>query len=110
MLCPKCGSYATGEDILCPQCGALLTDNEEQSSGARSIRQGRSGPRSAPSTGRLQTQNRLGSSRTYVDASARMGNTTNIPLWADPEIYDQNGERMSTGKVRPVHEMEGGDA
>ena len=105
MLCPKCGSYATGEDILCPQCGALLTDNEEQDGGARSIRQGRSGPRSAPSTGRQQTQSRLGSSRTYVDASARIGNTTNIPLWADPEIYDQNGERMGTDKVRPVHEM-----
>ena len=105
MLCPKCGSYATGEDILCPQCGALLTDNEEQDSGVRSIRQGRSGSRSAPSTGKPQTQNRLGASRTYVDASARLGSTTNIPLWADPEIYDQNGERMSTGKVRPVHEM-----
>ena len=105
MLCPKCGSYATGEDILCPQCGALLTDNEEQESGVRSIRQGRSGSRSAPSTGKPQPQNRLGASRTYVDASARLGSTTNIPLWADPEIYDQNGERMSTGKVRPVHEM-----
>ena len=105
MLCPKCGSYATGEDILCPQCGALLTDNEEQENGVRSIRQGRSGSRAGTSAGKAQTSNRPGASRTYVDASARQGNTTNIPLWADPEIYDQNGERMSTGKVRPVHEM-----
>ena len=105
MLCPKCGSYATGEDILCSQCGALLTDNEEQPRGAQSIRQGRSGPRSTPAASKTMLPNRQGSSRTYVDASARSGNTTNIPLWADPEIYDQNGERMGTDKVRTVHEM-----
>ena len=105
MLCPKCGSYATGEDILCSQCGALLTGNEEPSSGVQSIRQGRSGSRSTPAAGKTVLPNRQGSSRTYVDPSARTGNTTNIPLWADPEIYDQNGERMGTDKVRPVHEM-----
>ena len=105
MLCPKCGSYATGEDILCPQCGALLTDNEEPESGARSIRQGRSGGRVTSSGSKPQLPKRMGSSRTYVDPSAKVGGSTNIPLWADPEIYDQNGERMGTDKVRPVHEM-----
>ena len=105
MLCPKCGSYAAGEDILCSQCGALLTENEEASSGVRNIRQGRSGSRATASSSRTMLPNRQGSSRTYVDASARTGNTTNIPLWADPEIYDQNGERMGTDKVRTVHEM-----
>ena len=105
MLCPKCGSYATGEDILCPQCGALLAGGEEQESGVRGIRQGRSGSRSVPASSKPQLPTRVGSSRTYVDASAHTGNTTNIPLWADPEIYDQNGERMGTDKVRAVHEM-----
>ena len=105
MLCPKCGSYADGEDILCPQCGALLTESEEQESGVRSIRQGRNSQRSAPASRRAAPSSRVGSSRTYVDASARTNNGTNIPLWADPEIYDQNGERMGTDRVRPVHEM-----
>lgn len=104
MLCPKCHGYCTGEDILCPQCGALLTEGEEAGSGVRGIRQGRSGARPASSAGRSASGSRTGSSRTYVDASARASGT-NIPLWADPEIYDQNGERMGTDKVRPVHEM-----
>lgn len=106
MLCPKCGAYATGEDILCPQCGALLTPAEEEETGAQRIRQGRSGSRPAASHTRTATAARAGASRTYVDASARTTDT-NIPLWADPEVYDERGERMGTDKIRPVHELSG---
>lgn len=112
MLCPKCGGYATGEDILCPQCGSLLTHGEGQDTGVKSIRQGRGDSRVSASQSQFSPAHRASGSRTYVDASVRAaqsGHTnTNIHLWADPEIYDANGERMGTDKIRPLHEVSGG--
>lgn len=112
MLCPKCGGYATGEDILCPQCGSLLTHGEGQDTGMKSIRQGRGDSRVAAAQSQAAPGTRSSGSRTYVDASVRAaqnGHTnTNIHLWADPEIYDANGERMGTDKIRPLHEVSGG--
>lgn len=107
MLCPKCGAYATAEDILCPQCQTLLTHDEGSGGGVQSIRQGRTGSRSTPArpvSPAPAPVPRRGASRTYVDASAR-SSSTNIPLYADPEIYDENGDRMGTEKIRSLREV-----
>ncbi|MBQ6399758.1 MAG: hypothetical protein IJI21_06535, partial [Clostridia bacterium] len=42
MLCPKCGYYAEGEEIVCPECGEILRgDSLIPTEGAESIRQGK---------------------------------------------------------------------
>ena len=42
MLCPRCGYYAEGEEIVCPECGEILRrESTENVSGAQAIRQGK---------------------------------------------------------------------
>ena len=42
MLCPKCGYYAEGEEIVCPECGEILNrEFRGKETGAQAIRQGK---------------------------------------------------------------------
>ncbi|MGN0970636.1 MAG: chitobiase/beta-hexosaminidase C-terminal domain-containing protein [Aristaeellaceae bacterium] len=106
MLCPHCGSYAGDNEILCPGCGALLNRGEAgEEAGVRGIRQGRAG-KSAPPPAR--DHGKTGASRIYVDPSAQ-GATRDMPVFADPQVYDADGEPLDTmsGYSRPARTVYG---
>ncbi|MGN0779822.1 MAG: FN3 associated domain-containing protein, partial [Aristaeellaceae bacterium] len=105
MLCPHCGSYAGDNEILCPGCGALLNRAEDGvEAGVRGIRQGRAGKSAPPPPS--EHHGRRGASRTYVDPSTR-SNTRDIPVYADPQVYDADGTPLNTvsGYSRPTRSV-----
>lgn len=106
MECPKCQMYATSEDIICPYCGALLNQGEARPEGVRGMRQGRPEDWKGRRTSQPEPVVHSGASRTYVDPSVHIpsGSTTNFHLYADPEIYEANGELMGSEKLHRVQD------
>ncbi|MBE5803159.1 MAG: tetratricopeptide repeat protein [Clostridiales bacterium] len=102
MLCPHCGTYAGENDILCPSCGALLDHGENQEEGVRSIRQGRRARHAAVSAQpKAASTGKAGASRIYVDPVARQ-DTREVPLFADPQVFNADGTPLATGYDRPA--------
>lgn len=112
MECPKCQMYANSEDIVCPHCGALLNMTDARQTGVRGIRQGRPESWRGTPVNRATHTVPVGASRTYVDASAKEsasgGTNTNFNLYADPEIYDANGQRMGTDRLYDMQDLSKG--
>ena len=108
MLCPHCGSYAGENDILCPGCGALLNHGENHEEGVRAIRQGRRAraAASASAATRNTSMPKAGASRIYVDPASKQ-DTREIPLFADPQVFNADGTPLVTGYDRPAKTMYG---
>lgn len=105
MLCPHCGSYAGENDILCPGCGALLNHGENREEGVRAIRQGKRA-REGAAASRPAVSGKAGASRIYVDPVSKQ-NTKEIPLYADPQVFNADGTPLVTGYDRPVRNVYG---
>lgn len=110
MLCPQCGTYAGENDILCPGCGVLLNHGENHEEGVRSIRQGRRARNAAAAAAPKTTHHtgRIGASRIYVDPVAKQ-DTREIPLYADPQVFNSDGTPLVTGYDRPAARSVYGD-
>lgn len=106
MLCPHCGSYAGENDILCPGCGALLNHGENHEEGVRAIRQGRRARAAGPSAAKSGGNPRAGASRIYVDPVSKQ-DTKEIPLYADPQVFNADGTPLVTGYDRPTRSVYG---
>lgn len=100
MLCPFCGFYGASDDVVCPSCGKLLPRGENTDTGVMAIRQGKRARDEAGSGRKPIWQERQGSRREYVDPDSRPTNGGQIPLYADPEIFDAEGEpELKIGEV-----------
>lgn len=109
MLCPHCGTYAGENDILCPGCGVLLNHGENQEEGVRAIRQGRRARNAAASAApKPAATGKAGASRIYVDPVAKQ-DTREIPLYADPQVFNADGTPLVTGYDRPAARSVYGD-
>ena len=110
MLCPHCGTYAGENDILCPGCGVLLNHGENHEEGVRSIRQGRKARNAAAAAAPKATHHtgKIGASRIYVDPVAKQ-DTREIPLYADPQVFNSDGTPLVTGYDRPATRSVYGD-
>lgn len=107
MLCPHCGSYAGENDILCPGCGALLNHGENREEGVRTIRQGRRARNaSAAAAPRAASTGKAGASRIYVDPVVKQ-DTKEVPLYADPQVFNADGTPLVTGYDRPSRSVYG---
>lgn len=106
MLCPKCRSYVSDNDILCPGCGALLSRAENHDEGVRAIRQGRRARSTPPAAESKPTGGRSGASRVYVDAGAK-ADPAETPLYADPEVFNADGTPLVSGYERGNRGMYG---
>ena len=107
MLCPHCGSYAGENDILCPGCGALLNHGENREEGVRAIRQGkRAREAAAAAAPKAALTGKAGASRIYVDPVSKQ-DTKEIPLYADPQVFNADGTPLVTGYDRPVRNTYG---
>lgn len=109
MLCPHCGTYAGENDILCPGCGVLLNHGENHEEGVRSIRQGRRAREAAAAAApKVTAAPKAGASRIYVDPVAKQ-DTREIPLYADPQVFNADGTPLVTGYDRPAARSVYGD-
>lgn len=100
MLCPHCGSYAGENDILCPGCGTLLNRGENHEEGVRAIRQGKRARMAEKAPPKQPHTGKAGASRIYVDPAAKQS-TSDIPLYADPQVFNADGTPLVTGFDRP---------
>ena len=95
MLCPFCGTYADSDDIVCPGCGKLLPRGENRDSGVMAIRQGKRAREEAVSGRTPIWLERQGTGRVYVDPETRPSSDGQIPMFANPEIYEADGTPLS---------------
>ncbi len=95
MLCPFCGTYAGADEIICPACGKLLPRGENTDTGVMAIRQGKRAREEAASGRPPIWLERQGTGRTYVDPEARPSSNGQIPVYADPDIYEADGAPAS---------------
>ena len=95
MLCPFCGTYADTDDIVCPSCGKLLPRGENRDSGVMAIRQGKRAREEAASGRTPIWLERQGTGRVYVDPETRPASDGQIPMFANPEIYEADGTPLT---------------
>lgn len=100
MLCPHCGAYAGENDILCPGCGTLLNHGENHDEGVRAIRQGRRARENAGAAPKPAPAADGGASRTFSEQPRQT--STDIPLMADHQVFNADGEPMPVGYDRPT--------
>lgn len=100
MLCPHCGAYAGENDILCPGCGTLLNHGENHDEGVRAIRQGRRARENAGAAPKPAPASDGGASRTFSEQPRQT--STDIPLMADHQVFNADGEPMPVGYDRPT--------
>lgn len=100
MLCPHCGAYAGENDILCPGCGTLLNHGENHDEGVRAIRQGRRARENAGAAPKPAPASDGGASRTFSEQPKQT--STDIPLMADHQVFNADGEPMPVGYDRPT--------
>lgn len=100
MLCPHCGAYAGENDILCPGCGTLLNHGENHDEGVRAIRQGRRARENAGAAPKPAPASDGGASRTFSEQPRQT--SADIPLMADHQVFNADGEPMPVGYDRPT--------
>lgn len=100
MLCPHCGAYAGENDILCPGCGTLLNHGENHDEGVRAIRQGRRARENAGAAPKPAPAADGGASRTFSEQPRQT--SADIPLMADHQVFNADGEPMPVGYDRPT--------
>ena len=88
MLCTRCSSYMTAEDIVCPECGAPVDDTQEEESGVQAIRQGRRARAAAAEAPNGTTPRRMrrGASHARVEAEPEDSNDQSIPLYGEDGV------------------------
>lgn len=85
MICDRCKEYVPDDVHVCPNCGNIVMP--ERAPTMEDMRQGRL-PSSAPQSGND------GKARFDFDP-AFYTNTETLPLYADSEVYDENGRPMT---------------
>ena len=100
MLCPFCSYYAAGDASICPKCGKVLPQDAPAQTGVAAIRQGRRAQEAqAAGLSPVPQRRRQGTGgRVYEDPTDRIA-SGDAPIYADPSVYDEQGEPELPGNT-----------
>ena len=103
MLCPKCGTYATDEEIVCRRCGKLLERGSGDSEDLMSFRQGRHlrNKQTAIEPPREQ-HGSSGASRSFEDTTPPPVRESSAAIYGERDVLSETGRILGVGPDIPL--------